>query len=66
MTWVIAATSGGTLGRVAMQLFLRHFDRAAVLGALPIAAALRISDPNVTDHERDAARRLVSRATAGV
>jgi aminoglycoside phosphotransferase (APT) family kinase protein len=66
MTWVIAATSGGTVGRVAMRLFLRHFDRAAVLGALPIAAELRISDPNVTDQERDAARRLVSRATAGV
>jgi streptomycin 6-kinase len=66
MTWVIAATSGGALGRVAMRLFLRHFDRAAVLGALPIAAELRISDPNVTDQERDAAHRLVSRATAGV
>jgi streptomycin 6-kinase len=66
MTWVVAATSGGALGRVAMRLFLRHFDRAAVLGALPIAAELRISDPNVTDEERDAAHRLVSRATAGV
>jgi streptomycin 6-kinase len=66
MTWVIAATSGGTLGRLAMRVFLRHFDRAAVLGALPFAAELRISDPNVTDQERDAARRLVSRETAGV
>jgi len=65
MTWVIAATSGGALGRVAMRLFLRHFDRAAVLAALPIAAELRISDPNVTAEERDAVRRLVVRAFGG-
>jgi streptomycin 6-kinase len=65
MTWVIAATSGGALGRVAMRLFLRHFDRAAVLAALPIAAQRRISDPNVTNEERDAVRRLVARATGG-
>jgi Ser/Thr protein kinase RdoA (MazF antagonist) len=65
MTWVIAATSGGALGRVAMRLFLRHFDRAAVLAALPIAAELRISDPNVTAEERDAVRRLVVRASGG-
>jgi streptomycin 6-kinase len=65
MTWVIAATSGGALGRVAMRLFLRHFDRAAVVAALPIAAELRISDPNVTDKERDAVRRLVARASGG-
>jgi streptomycin 6-kinase len=65
MTWVIAATSGGTLGRVAMRLFLKHFDRAVVLAALPIAAERRISDPNVTDEERDAVHRLVARAARG-
>jgi streptomycin 6-kinase len=65
MTWVISATSGGALGRVAMRLFLRHFDRAAVVAALPIAAELRISGPNVTDKERDAVRRLVARASGG-
>jgi streptomycin 6-kinase len=65
MTWVVAATSGGALGRLAMRLFLRHFDRAAVLAALPIAAERRISDPNVTDAERDAVRRLVRSAAGG-
>jgi serine/threonine protein kinase len=62
MTWVVSATSGGALGRVAMRLFLRHFDRDAALEALPLAAERRISDPNVTDEERDAVRRLVARA----
>jgi hypothetical protein len=58
---VIAATSGGRQGRLFLRWFLRHFDCEAVLAALPAAAERRIADPNVTDCERDAVRRLVQR-----
>jgi aminoglycoside phosphotransferase (APT) family kinase protein len=61
LTWVIAATSGGRQGRVFLRRFLPHFDREAVLEALPAAAERRIADPNVTDDEREAVRRLVER-----
>jgi aminoglycoside phosphotransferase (APT) family kinase protein len=61
LTWVIAATSGGRQGRVFLQRFLPHFDREAVLEALPAAAERRIADPNVTEDEREAVRRLVER-----
>jgi aminoglycoside phosphotransferase (APT) family kinase protein len=63
LTWVIAATSGGRQGRVFLQRFLPHFDREAVLEALPAAAERRIADPNVTEDEREAVRRLVERHT---
>jgi aminoglycoside phosphotransferase (APT) family kinase protein len=62
MTWVICATSGGELGDRFVEAFLPHFDDAAVRAALPAAAELRVSDPNVTDEERDAVRRLVGQA----
>lgn len=62
MTWVLCATSGGELGERFAQAFLPQFDDAAVRAALPAAAELRVSDPNVTDDERDAVRRLVERA----
>jgi aminoglycoside phosphotransferase (APT) family kinase protein len=61
LAWVITATSGGALGRIAMPFFLRHVDREATRRALPAAAAYRIADPNVTDAERAAVRRLVAR-----
>src|SRR5438105_403968 len=59
LVWVIGATSGGTLGRLFVRSFLRHFDRGEVLKALPAAADYRIADPNVTLEERDGVRRLV-------
>ena len=63
LTWVIAATSGGPLGRLFLRRFLPHFDRADLLDALPAAADRRLADVNVTDREREAVRRLVERAS---
>ena len=62
MTWVLCATSGGELGQDFVRSFLPHFDEAAVRAALPKAGRLRIADPNVTDDEREAVRRLVEQA----
>jgi hypothetical protein len=42
---------------------LDHFDADEVRAALRVAAARRIDDPNVTDREREAVRRLVERET---
>jgi aminoglycoside phosphotransferase (APT) family kinase protein len=64
LTWVIAATSGGFLGRLFLRWFLPHFDRADLLRALPAAAERRVADVNVTDRERRAVRRFVQRAAA--
>jgi streptomycin 6-kinase len=61
LTWVIAATSAGRQGRLFLRWFLTHFDREAVLAALPAAGERRIADPNVTDRERDRVRRLIQR-----
>jgi hypothetical protein len=59
MTWVIAATSGGLLGRVLATLYLRDQDMDRVRAALPLAADRRLADPNVTDDERVRVQRLV-------
>ncbi len=59
LSWVIAKTSGGLPGRAFARVFLGSFERQQVLQALPEAAALRMADVNVTEHERDAARRLL-------
>jgi aminoglycoside phosphotransferase (APT) family kinase protein len=64
LTWVIAATSGGPLGRLLVRPYVRRFDVAEVRRALPAAAARRVDDPNVTDRERRAVRRLVEREAA--
>jgi streptomycin 6-kinase len=61
MVWVIGATSGGLPGRVFLRPFLSQFDRDEIRRALPQAAERRIADVNVTDREREAARRLVRR-----
>jgi aminoglycoside phosphotransferase (APT) family kinase protein len=61
MTWVIAATSGGAMGRAFVWFFLRHVDREAARGALPEAGERRIADTNVTDDERERVRRLLRR-----
>jgi aminoglycoside phosphotransferase (APT) family kinase protein len=58
MTWVIAATSGGALGRLFTRFFLRHVDVRAARAELPAAGELRIADSNVTDAERERVRRL--------
>jgi aminoglycoside phosphotransferase (APT) family kinase protein len=63
MTWVILATSAGLPGRMVVPTYLDHFDADEVRAALRVAAALRIDDPNVTDREREAVRRLVERET---
>ena len=62
LTWVILATSGGPLVAPFVRAFLRCFDREELLRALPAAAQRRLDDVNVTDRERRAVRRLVSRA----
>jgi streptomycin 6-kinase len=58
LTWVILATSGGRAGRLFLRPFLSHFAREVVTEALPIAVELRLADPNVSDQEREAVRRL--------
>jgi streptomycin 6-kinase len=65
LTWVIGATSGGTLGRVFLRSFLPHFDRDEVRRALPAAGAMRIADVNVTAKEREAVRRLLHQSAVG-
>jgi aminoglycoside phosphotransferase (APT) family kinase protein len=62
LTWVIAATSGGILGRGFLRRFLPHFDRDELVRALPSAAERRLADPNVSDGERRAVRRLLASA----
>jgi aminoglycoside phosphotransferase (APT) family kinase protein len=62
MAWVIFATSGGPFGRLFLRSFLPHFDRDDTLDALPAAAERRIADPNVTEREQQAVRRLATRA----
>lgn len=62
LTWVICVTSGGLLARVFVRRFLSHFDRDEVVRALPQAVARRVADVNVTDRERDRARRLLEPA----
>jgi Ser/Thr protein kinase RdoA (MazF antagonist) len=63
LIWVILATSGGIPGRVFLRAFLPHFERTELLRALPAAAKLRLADPNVTERERQAVRRLLRRNT---
>jgi Ser/Thr protein kinase RdoA (MazF antagonist) len=62
MTWILCATSGGELGERFVRAYVPHFDEKAVRGALEEAGKIRIADPNVTDEEREAVRRLVSSA----
>ena len=59
MTWVIAATSGGAMGRLFTMFFLRHVDRRAAQAELAAAGEFRLADPNVTDAERERVRRLI-------
>jgi aminoglycoside phosphotransferase (APT) family kinase protein len=60
LTWVIAATSGGPLGRLSLRWFLPHFNGDELLRALPEAAGRRLADPNVRDDERRTVRRLLA------
>lgn len=64
LTWLIARTSGGLGGRLFSRPFLACYDRAAVLAALPDAAAYRLADPNVTERERGAVRALLASVDA--
>jgi aminoglycoside phosphotransferase (APT) family kinase protein len=59
LTWVILATTGGVPGRIILRSFLPQFDEAEVRRALPAACAYRLDDPNVTERERRAVRRLL-------
>jgi len=61
LTWVIGATSGGPVGKALLPAYLACFDLEPVRRALPAAAARRIDDPNVTERERAAVRRLLER-----
>jgi len=60
MTWVILASSGGRRARLFLRSFLPRFDHDELVHALSLAAARRIADPNVTDGEREAVRRLLA------
>ena len=62
LTWLIVATNGGPLARLFLHWFLSRFDRADLVRGLPDAAALRLADVNVSDHERRAVRRFTLRA----
>jgi aminoglycoside phosphotransferase (APT) family kinase protein len=64
LTWVILATSGGRAGRLFVRWFLPRFDRDDLVRALPAAAEFRLADPNVSDAEREAVRRLLLQADA--
>jgi aminoglycoside phosphotransferase (APT) family kinase protein len=59
LTWVILATTGGVPGRIFLRSFLPQFDEAELRRALPAAGAYRLDDPNVTERERRAVRRLL-------
>jgi len=59
LTWVIAVTSGGRSARAFLRPYLAEFDRGELERALPQAVELRLADPNVTERERIAARRLL-------
>ncbi|MDQ4081286.1 MAG: phosphotransferase, partial [Actinomycetota bacterium] len=61
LTYVIAATSGGRLGRLFARAFVAHFDPDHVARGLPAAVDFRLRDANVRDSEREAVRRLASR-----
>jgi phosphotransferase family enzyme len=61
LTWVIGATSGGPFGKTLLPPCLACFDLEPVRRALADAAARRIDDPNVTERERAAVRRLLER-----
>jgi aminoglycoside phosphotransferase (APT) family kinase protein len=60
MTWVICATSGGDLGGQFVLDFLLHFELDEIRRALPAAGKLRLGDPNVTEDEKIAVRRLIA------
>lgn len=63
LTWVILETSTPRrwqpLARPFIRTFLAQFDRDEVVAALPLAAEIRLHDPNVSRGEKDAIRRLV-------
>jgi tRNA A-37 threonylcarbamoyl transferase component Bud32 len=61
LTWLIAATSAGLRGRLFARSFLAHFDRGEIRRALAAAAELRVGDVNVSDSEREAVRRFLTR-----
>jgi aminoglycoside phosphotransferase (APT) family kinase protein len=66
-TWVIGATSGGGghLVHSFLRRFLSHFNREELLRALPVAAAWRAADANVTESERRAIGALLERNGLG-
>ena len=61
MTWLILSTGAGLPGRLFLRLLLRYLDRDAAAAALPLAAQLRLADPNVSDAERASVRRVLER-----
>ena len=59
LTWVVCATSGGSLGRQFTRAFLEHVDLEAARQALPRAVERRLADPRVLPAERAAIRGLL-------
>jgi aminoglycoside phosphotransferase (APT) family kinase protein len=75
-TWVLFACADPPVSRVEalvaplvrrsfLRSFLRDLDRTAARRAIPAAVAHRLTDPNMTDHERDRMRDLSRWASAG-
>jgi aminoglycoside phosphotransferase (APT) family kinase protein len=70
VTWVILATVrlDSAVARAARDAFVRaflaSFDREDIRRALPTAVERRLADPNISPHERDDVRQLLSNSHA--
>lgn len=60
MTWIILETSAGLPGRLLAWVFRRRVGRDVVQRGLADASAFRLSDPNVTEDEKERVRRAVA------
>jgi aminoglycoside phosphotransferase (APT) family kinase protein len=58
LTWLIAETSGGLLGRLFARAFSGLVGRDAIRRGFAEASAFRLADSHVTDAERARVRRL--------
>ena len=59
MTWIILATGAGLPGRMLARLFARRVGRNVIVRGLSGAREFRLSDPNVTDEDRNRVRFAV-------
>ncbi len=61
LTWLILETSAGVPGRVAARAFRSAAGRERIERGIEAAAAYRVADPHVTEAERAAVGRALSR-----